>query len=110
MCVCSVAKSYKPFVTPWTVARQAPLSIGFPRHSVICGLIMPISGGLPGGSDGKEYTCKAGDPGLIPESGRSPGEGNGYPLQYSCLKNSTDREAWMAIILGVTKNRTRLSN
>jgi len=62
--------------------------------------------GLPGGSDGKESTCKAGDPSLIPESGRSPGEGNGYPLQDSCLKNPMDREAWMATIHGVTKNRT----
>ena len=43
--------------------------------------------GFPGGSDGKESACNAGDVGLIPESGRSPGGGNGYPLQYSCLKN-----------------------
>ena len=43
------------------------------------------------GSDGKEIACNAGDPGSIPGSGRSPGEWNGYPLQYSCLKNSTDR-------------------
>ena len=43
--------------------------------------------GFPGGSDGKESACKAGDPGLIPGSGRSPGEGKGYPLRYSCLEN-----------------------
>ena len=48
-------------------------------------------GGFPGGSDGKESACDAGDPGLIPGSGRSPGEGNGYPLQYPCLKNSVDK-------------------
>ena len=42
--------------------------------------------GFPGGSDGKELACSAGDPGSIPESGRLPGEGNGYPLQHSCLK------------------------
>ena len=53
---------------------------------------MPLPGtshnmGFPGGSDGKESTCNAGDTGLIPGSGRSPGEGNGYPLQYSCLEN-----------------------
>ena len=47
-----------------------------------------------GGSDGKESARNAGDPGSIPESGRSPGEGNGNPLQYSCLKNPMDRGAW----------------
>ena len=50
--------------------------------------------GFLGGSDGKESACNAGDPGLIPGSGRSPGEGNGNPLQYSCLENSVDRGAW----------------
>ena len=50
--------------------------------------------GFPGGSNGKESACNAGDLGLIPESGRSPGEGNGNPLQYSYLKNSMDRGAW----------------
>ena len=47
--------------------------------------------GFPGGSDGKESTCNAGDPGLISGLGRHPGEGNGYPLKYSCLENSRDR-------------------
>ena len=47
---------------------------------------------IPGGSDSKESTCHAGDPGSIPESGRSSGEGSGYPLQYSCLENFIDRE------------------
>ena len=50
-----------------------------------------------GGSDDKELTCNAQDPGLIPGSGRSPGEGNGNTLQYSCLENSTDRGAWAAV-------------
>ena len=54
------------------------------------------NGGFPGGSDGKESVCNAGDPGSIPGLGRSPGEGNGYPLQYSCLSNSMDRGAWQA--------------
>ena len=49
---------------------------------------------FPGGSDGKEIACNAGDPGSDPGLGRSPGEGNGYPLQYSCLKNSMDHGAW----------------
>ena len=49
---------------------------------------------LPGGSDDKESACNAGDLGLIPGSGRSLGEGNGNPLQYSCLEKPMDREAW----------------
>ena len=57
--------------------------------------------GSPGGSDGKESACNAGAPGLIPGSGRSPGEGNGNPLQYSCLGNPMDREAWWAAVHGV---------
>ena len=52
---------------------------------------LPYVKGFPGGSDGKESAYNAGDPGLIPGSGRSPGEGNGYPLQYSCLENPMDR-------------------
>ena len=56
------------------------------------------SQGFPGGSDGKENTCNAGDPGSIPGSGRSLGEGNGNPLQYSCLENPTDRGAWQATV------------
>ena len=50
------------------------------------------------------------DAGLIPRSGRSPGEGNGKPLQYSCLENPMDRGAWWATVHGVTKSRTQLSN
>ena len=49
---------------------------------------------LPGGSDGKASVCKAGDPGLIPGLGRSPGEGNGSSLQYSCVENPMDGGAW----------------
>ena len=56
-----------------------------------------------GGSDGKESACNAGDPGLSPGSERSPGEGNGYPLQYSCLGNPMDRGTWWATVHGVTK-------
>ena len=59
--------------------------------------------GFPGGSDGKESVYNAGDPGLIPGSGRYSGEGNGNPLQCSCLGNSMDRRAWQATIHGVTK-------
>ena len=66
--------------------------------------------GFPGGSEGKESTCNAGDPGSIPGLGRSPGESNGSPLQYPCLENSMDRGAWRATARGVTKSWTQLSN
>ena len=54
--------------------------------------------GFPGGSDGKESACSAGDPGLSPRLGRFPGDGNGNPLQYFCLENSMDRGAWKATL------------
>ena len=66
--------------------------------------------GFPSGSDGKEYACNAGDLGLIPGLGRSPGGGHGNPLQYSCLENPTDRGPWWATVHGVTKTQTRLSD
>ena len=66
--------------------------------------------GFPDGLDNKESACNAVGPGLIPGSGRFPGEGNGNPLQYSCLENSVDREAWWATVHGVTKSWTRLSD
>ena len=62
--------------------------------------------GLPSGSDGKEFACNAGDSGLIPGWGRSPGGGNGNPLQYSGLENSMDRGAWQTIVHGVAKSQT----
>ena len=61
--------------------------------------------GFPGDSEGKESAYKAGDPGLIPGLKRSPGEGNGNPLQCSCLEHSMDRGAWRAIVHGVTKSQ-----
>ena len=60
--------------------------------------------GFPGGSIGKESACNAGDLGSIPGSGRSLGEGNGYPLQYSCMENSMDRGAWRATVHGITES------
>ena len=64
--------------------------------------------GFPGGSEYKESTCDAGDGGLMPELGRSPREGNGYSVLYSCLENSKDRGACQATVHGVTKSQTRL--
>ena len=58
----------------------------------------------------KESACNTGDLGSIPGSRRSPGEGNDYPLQYSCLENPMDREAWRATVHQVAKSRTRLSD
>ena len=58
---------------------------------------------------GKESTCNAGDAGSIPGLGKFSGEGNGSPLQYSCLKNPMDRGAWWATVHGVTKSQTQLS-
>ena len=66
------------------------------------------SRGFPGSSAGKKSACNAGDPDSIPGSGRALGEGNGNPLQYSCLENPMDRVAWCATVYGVTKTRTRL--
>ena len=60
---------------------------------------------FPGGSDSKASVYNAGDPGLIPGLGRSPGEGIGNPLQYYCLENPMDRGAWQAIVYGVAKSR-----
>ena len=59
--------------------------------------------GFPGSPDGKQTACNAGDPGLVPVLGQSPGEGNSNPLQYSCLGNPKDRGAWWATDHGVTK-------
>ena len=65
---------------------------------------------FPGGSHGQESACNAGDWDLIHEPGRSPAEGNGYPLQYSCLENSIDRGPWRATVHGTAKSWTRLSD
>ena len=65
---------------------------------------------FPGGSDGKASVYNAGDLGLSPGLGRSPGEGNGNPLQYYCLENPMDRGAWQAAVYGVANSRTWLSD
>ena len=65
---------------------------------------------FPDSSVGKESTCNTGDPSSIPGLGRSPGEGIGYPLQYSCLENPMDGGAWWATVHGAAKSQTRLSD
>ena len=76
----------------------------------VCLPQLKIKRGFPDSSAGKESACNAGDLGLVPGLGKSPGERNGSPLQYSCLENSMDREAWWATVHGITKSQTRLSN
>ena len=75
-----------------------------------CTLAFWFGWDFPVGSEDKASACNAGDLGLIPGLGRSPGEGNGNPFQYSCLKNPMDRGAWWAIVHGVAKSWTWLSN
>ena len=58
----------------------------------------------------RKPACSAGDLGLIPGSGRTPGEGNGHPLQYPCLENSMDRETWQATVHGIVESQTQLSD
>ena len=73
-------------------------------------LCIDMHQGFPGSSDGKESARNAGDLGSIPGLGRSPGEGNGNPLQYSCLGNPMDGGVRQAIVCGVAKSRTQLSD
>ena len=75
-----------------------------------CSLTGSLESDFPGGLDGKESACNAGHLGSIPWLGRSLGEGNGYPLRYSCLENSTDRGAWQATVHRVAKSWTGLSD
>ena len=79
----------------WTTVRSASI------HEV---------DGFPGGSDSKESACNSGDLSLIPGSGRSPGEGNGYPLQYSCLENSMNIGAWQSTVPIGSQRVKRLSD
>ena len=81
-------------------------------HSAYAGvypIVLSDFSGSPGGSDGRESACSVGNLDTIPGLGRSPGEGNGNPLQYSCLENPMDGGAWQATVHGVTKSWTRLS-
>ena len=85
---------------PWFTGKCS-LSIWFSYFKV-------LFWGFPGGSDGKASACNVGDLGLVPGLVRSPGEGKGYPLQYSALENSMDREDLQAVVHGVTKGCIQL--
>ena len=103
-------------VSWWWGSHLQPPSLGLPHlrmKAPLCRVALPELGfdqgikgkeGFPGGSDGRESACNAGDSGSMPESGRSLSEGNGYPLQYSCLENSMDRGAQQATVHGVAKS------
>ena len=107
---------------------EVPLEEGMATHSSILAWRIPWTdepgrlqsielqraghdfGGFPDGLDGKESACNVGDPGSVPGLGRYPAGGYGNPLQYSCLENSMDREAWWATVQKVTKSWTQLSS
>ena len=92
-------------MSPASPALQADAPTAEPpgKPRIIC-CFYPNKGS-PGGSAGEESACKAGDPGSIPALGRSPGEGKGYPVQYSCLENPMN-----CIVHGIAKSRIQLSN
>ena len=104
---------WKQSLNHWTT-REVPESTEFlytnnKLSEKEIGKTIPFMG-FPGGSDGKESSCNAGDLGLIPLLGRSPGGGHSNPLRYSCLENPMDRGAWWATVHEVTKSRTWLSD
>ena len=94
--------------------QAVPLEASAPWKQILVDslhlLISPDFCDFPGGSDSKASAYNAGDPGLIPGLGRSSGEGNGNPLQYSCLESPMDGGAWQATVHGVTKSWTQLSD
>ena len=85
-----------------TVRQESWFQEHFEKLATICG--------FPGGSEVKASACNMGDLGSIPGPGRSPGEGNGNPFQYSCLENPMDGGGWWATLHGVAKSRTQLSD
>ena len=80
------------------------------HYKYVCIFAWVTNEDFPGSSEGKESASNAEDPDLTPWMERSPGEGNGNPLQYSCLENSMDREVWQGTVPGVTKSMTWLSD
>ena len=100
---------------PWTSGLLRKGYLGSIDSKLLTAVTALLIGGIQctmgflSGSDSIEFTCNAGDLGSIPGSGRAPGGGHGYPLQYFCLENSMDRGAWWATVHGVAKSRRRLS-
>ena len=117
-CTCGQSLSHVwLFLTPWTVACQAPLSIGFSRQEYWSGLPFPPPGYLPDpgiepvslvslASVSRFFTSGGFPGGSVPGSRRYPGGGNGNPLQYSCLENPMDRGKWRATVHDVPKYQT----
>ena len=96
-------------MTKKILVPQSQSSSPIMQYTILQVLFGPLYFTLfPGGSDSKASAYNVGDLGSIPGLGRSPGEGNGTPLQYSCLKNPMDRGAWYATVCGVTKSQTSL--
>ena len=84
---------YKNMDRPCVISHSPQCILGFPRGSVV-----------------KNLSANAGDSGSIPNLGRSPGGGNGHPLEYSCLEKPMDRGAWWATVHGVIKSQTQVSD
>ena len=99
----------------WSVPSVGSRKEGFQRCKALPRTCLTREQGLlpdhwePGGSGGKESTHNVGNPGSVPALGRSPEEGNDYPLQYSFLENSMDRGAWWATVPGIGKSRTQIT-
>ena len=109
VCICESLHLIGPVITI-TLFPRCFLQLVFKMGKLVFPLYRVWNKGFPGSSEGKESACSVGDPGLIPELGRSPGEGNGNPLQYSCLENSMERGAWRVIVHAVAKTQTQLSD
>ena len=103
----SLLKEFLPVAPDEVPGQRLPVDIAGNAGNGGGGVLLPDAVGVQGsGSVSKESACNAGDMGLIPGSGRSPGEGNGCPLRYSCLVNSMDKGAWQATVHGVAKSQT----
>ena len=114
---CHVSGKYRKFISPHNICTVIFIQGGYFLVFAPCMLylrgiyinpLFDIPWEFPGGLDSKASVYNVGDLGLIPGSGRSPGEGN--PLQYSCLENPMDREAWQATVHKVRKSQTQLNN
>ena len=93
----------------WDTA-QSPAAVLSSVNRVRLQERVPVVFGLPRWLSGKESSCQAGDLGSIAGSGRCPGEGNGNPFQYSCLRSPLDRRDWQTAVHGVTESQTQLSD